>query len=326
MPHLGPCRIMLPAWLQFAEETNTGRLKMEDANGAPADVWALQVNCGPEAFGPLCEEERVQGFPQIALYPRTVLQKAKHQVLNIAFPINIIMMSMMGVDVQMPVEVKKQMAESFAEKARATVRERHLHSNATHHEIFREGCRLRGHLDVPRVPGTIHFEAKSANDRELNYAFTNVSHTFNHLSFGRPGAAADASQRLLGLLPGYGLHAKPLDGRSFTSERFHQGAHHYVKVVHTRLEHEESVRLYLYMHQWNLQTFSRYEAPRAKISYDVSPLEVVASHRRRWYDFATSTLALVGGAFAIIQIVYGVLASLPASPLEGRHGNKVGAL
>ena len=41
---------------------------------------------------------------------------------------------------------------------------------------------------MPRVPGTIHIHAKSAGDHVLNTAFTNVSHTVHHLSFGRPGS------------------------------------------------------------------------------------------------------------------------------------------
>jgi len=36
---------------------------------------------------------------------------------------------------------------------------------------------------VARVPGTLHFEAAHSRDLSLNFAYTNVSHTVNHLSF-----------------------------------------------------------------------------------------------------------------------------------------------
>ena len=38
-----------------------GRLVMKDADGARADAWALQVNCGAEGFPELCEQDLSAG-------------------------------------------------------------------------------------------------------------------------------------------------------------------------------------------------------------------------------------------------------------------------
>ncbi|CAE8710072.1 unnamed protein product [Polarella glacialis] len=325
VPEAQQCNVMLQAWMNFSADANSGQLKLHDADGAVADIWGLQVNCASEAFQSLCEDEKVDGVPKVRLYPRTVSkQGSRHFIgLNFVFPMEIIMMSMVS---KMPPVFMQRLTDQIVSKAEISLKQRHLHTHATHHNIFKEGCRLRGHLDVPRVPGTLHFEARSASDYQLNYAYTNVSHTVNHLSFGRPGGHPSDTELLLSLLPaGYAAQqAQPLEGRSFVSEHFHLAAHHYVKVVHTRLESDESVRLYLYMHQWNWRTYPRHEPPKTKISYDVSPLEVVASHSRRWYDFATSTLAIVGGAFSSVQILYGLLSSV--STLGQPGGRKVDVL
>ncbi len=40
------------------------------------------------------------------------------------------------------------------------------------------------------------------------------------------------------------------------------------------------------------------EVPEAKFSYDISPMSVViSSKRRRWYEFVTSLMAIIGGTF-----------------------------
>ena len=47
------------------------------------------------------------------------------------------------------------------------------------------GCMLVEYLVVKNVPGNFHIEAQSAN-HNFHGENTNVSHTVNHMSFGRP--------------------------------------------------------------------------------------------------------------------------------------------
>merc|ERR1712066_926768 len=117
-----------------------------------------------------------------------------------------------------------------------------------------------------------------SRQKTLNLAFTNVSHTVHHLSFGESSVQGTA------LLPSeFRQHTQPLDGRSFTVDRFHQAPHHYIKVVHTRFE-KSPVRIYQQTHQWTVRTVPRKTIPQARFSYDLSPVEVMVQRgERRWY-------------------------------------------
>eukprot|EP00927_Polykrikos_kofoidii_P054722 TRINITY_DN49105_c0_g1_i1.p1 TRINITY_DN49105_c0_g1~~TRINITY_DN49105_c0_g1_i1.p1 ORF type:complete len:503 (-),score=61.58 TRINITY_DN49105_c0_g1_i1:108-1616(-) len=302
----GPCRILLKPWMHFASDVNEGRTVMKDADGADANIRALQVNCAPDAFGKVCEEQGIQGFPRIRLYPRSVAKEPPHVDVSIPLPAPIVMMSMAGVKVEMSNETEKHMYDMLVDHSQKLVAKRHLHTKVGHHAIFAESCRLTGHLDVPRVPGTLHFEARSATDHKLNYAFTNVSHRVNHLSFG-------INDEMSVAVPDeYGFQARPLDDQAFVSTKFHQAAHHHIKVIHTRREYERGRSVYLMTHQWHLRTTPRHEPPKARLSYDLAPVEVIVSHSRRWYDFATSTLGIVGGAFSSLSMVYGGISAMRA--------------
>merc|ERR1712032_215263 len=105
----------------------------------------------------------------------------------------------------------------------------------------------------------------------------------------------------------YKNHFNPLDDKAFISPKFHLAPHHYIKVVHTRSQHHD-IRSYQQTHQWSVQTQHRKIAPQAKFSYDISPVEVLVSTSvRRWYDFVTSVLAIIGGTFTIAYMTHGVV-------------------
>ena len=56
--------------------------------------------------------------------------------------------------------------------------------DAHYHRQSAAGCRLHGFVNVARVPGTLHIEAKHTTDKSINYAYVNTSHTVNSFSFG----------------------------------------------------------------------------------------------------------------------------------------------
>lgn len=48
--------------------------------------------------------------------------------------------------------------------------------------------------------------------------------------------------------------------------------------------------------------------PEAKFSYDLSPMSVhIKKRRRKWYDFLTSVLAIVGGTFTLGGVLDNIL-------------------
>jgi len=52
---------------------------------------------------------------------------------------------------------------------------------------------------------------------------------------------------------------------------------------------------------------NRKSVPQAKFSYDLSPVEVIVTKgERRWYDFLTSILGIIGGTYSSIALAHGL--------------------
>jgi hypothetical protein len=240
-------------------------------------VRVLKINCVD--FEETCQEQRVSGFPTVRLYRRGA--KSDKEKVEYHGPRNLEGLS------------------SFLQKQ---VAQRHLHAGATYHEMFAEGCRISGFVEVARVPGVVHFQAAHSQDRTLNLAFTNVSHLVHHFSFG------EAPRRsIFGLPAEYKRHVNPLDGRTFAVDKFHKAPNHFIKVVHTRFV-ETGLRSYQQTHQDSVRTLQRNTVPQAKFAYDLAPVEVVVSSgERRWYDFVTSVFAIIGGAFSMMSMMTGMI-------------------
>lgn len=273
-PH---CRMFGPIWDQFEKELNSEKDPVVDADGVKANVRALKINCVD--FEETCQQQKVQAFPTVRLYRRGSSGKN-------------------WVDFR-----GQRRGEALLEFAKEEVKKRHIHTGAHYHDIFAESCRIKGSVEVARVPGTLHFQAVHNSERTLNLAFTNVSHTVQSLTFG---GNALMNKFLLFGLGGVGVNLDPLAGKTFVVSRFHQAPHHYLKVVHTKLP--SKARVYQQTHQWSARNVARHAVPQAKFSYDLSPVEVVISYSpRRWYDYITSVFAIIGGAFTFMSMTSSLL-------------------
>mmetsp|Transcript_95377 Transcript_95377/g.267137 ORF Transcript_95377/g.267137 Transcript_95377/m.267137 type:complete len:463 (+) Transcript_95377:160-1548(+) len=270
-PH---CRQFASTWGQFEDQLNSGQDPVLDADGAKANIRVLKINCVD--FEEACRDQRVQGFPTIKLFRRGAKDSWEYN--------------------------GARTVEGLAAFAREEVGKRHMHTGVTYHEIFSEGCRITGKVEVARVPGTVHFQAAHTNEKTLNLAFTNVSHKIHSFTFG------SSPEKGMNMLPSeFRRHANPLDGKTFTVDKFHQAPHHFIKVVHTRFE-KSNIRSYQQTHQWSVRTVPRKTVPQAKFSYDLSPVEVIVRKGdRRWYDFLTSVFAIIGGAFTVMSMTSGFL-------------------
>ena len=50
--------------------------------------------------------------------------------------------------------------------------------------------------------------------------------------------------------------------------------------------------------------YANEDIPEAKFNYDISPMSVVISSKnRRWYDFLTSLMAIIGGTFTVLGLI-----------------------
>jgi len=272
-PH---CKQFAPTWAKFEEAVNSGHEQVKDADGEVANVRVLKINCVD--FQDACREQKVRGFPSIRLYRRG--QEGKN----------------------FQVHQGPRTQEGLNAWVRSVVSQAHTHVNAAYHDIFNEGCRLSGHLEASRVPGTLHFQAMHTREHSVNLALTNVSHVVHHFSFG------ESPRGTLKHLPKeYRRNVSPMDGVIYVTDKFHKAPHHFIKVVHTRFE-GSNLRSYQQTHQWSTRTLQRNAIPQAKFSYDLSPVEVVVSKGdRRWYDYLTQLFAIVGGTFSVMSMTVGFL-------------------
>jgi len=277
-PH---CRAFGPTWDQFERDLNAESNPVVDADGVKANVRALKINCVD--FEETCQQQKVQAFPTIRLYKRGSGGKN-------------------WIDFH-----GQRAADALSQFAREEVKKRHMHTGVKYHDIFTESCRIKGFVEVARVPGTVHFQAMHNKERTLNLAYTNVSHIVHSFTFGHHVFAGLISPAALLIPAEYRKHLDPLGGRTFTVDRFHQAPHHYIKVVHTRFE-GTGMKSYQQTHQWSARNVARKAVPQAKFSYDLAPVEVVVRKTdRRWYDYMTSIFAIIGGAFTFMSMTSGVI-------------------
>eukprot|EP00931_Biecheleriopsis_adriatica_P076051 TRINITY_DN49800_c0_g1_i1.p1 TRINITY_DN49800_c0_g1~~TRINITY_DN49800_c0_g1_i1.p1 ORF type:complete len:468 (-),score=105.65 TRINITY_DN49800_c0_g1_i1:66-1469(-) len=271
----GHCRNFAPTWTAFEKSVNEGQIVPKDAKGEKVDIHVLKMNCVD--FEEVCQEQHIRFFPSVRLYRRG----AKDNYIEYQ-----------GARTQ-------EAMQSWVQEETA---KRSLHTGVTYHDMFAEGCRLSGTVEVARVPGTVHFQAGSTKQKDINPSFTNVSHTVHHFSFGESPRGLKS-----GLPSQYKRHVNPLDGQTFTVDKFHKAPSHFIKVVHTRFE-ETGLRSYQQTHQWSVRTLQRATTPQAKFSYDLAPVEVVVSKgNRRWYDYITQIFAITGGAFTVMSMTTGFL-------------------
>lgn len=270
------CRNFAPTWFDFEKSVNERKITANDADGQAASVHLLRLNCVD--FQDTCKEQMIRGFPAVRLYRRGAKKGEFDEYTG------------------------ERNADGMTRWMQSIVAKRHLHTGATYHSIFAEGCRVAGSVNVARVPGTVHFQVGQSKERDINPAFTNVSHTVHHFSFG------EAPRGLKASLPSqYRSHANPLDGQTFVVDKFHKAPSHFIKVVHTRFE-DSDLRSYQQTHQWSVRTLQRGTTPQAKFSFDLSPVEVVIGKAdRRWYDYITQIFAITGGAFTVMSLAAGVL-------------------
>ncbi|CAL1134125.1 unnamed protein product [Cladocopium goreaui] len=253
------------------------KMQFQDAEGKQTTVKFLKMNCVD--FQGKCQEEKIQAFPTIRLYKR---DGSFEQFQN------------------------KRTVKNILDFITHTVRNSHL-MVAQHHAIFDQGCQVQGRLYVARVPGHFGLQAEAHGAVNVNPALTNVSHQIRHLSFGMQDAKGWAERQSI---PKDMLqNIQPLDGRSFSVDRFHEAPQHYLKVVSTKVQGKEGV-FYQMTHTDRVRKLERTsdKATQARFSYDFSPMSVVVKEKsKKWYEFLTSLMAILGGTFTIVELTSGAV-------------------
>ena len=170
----------------------------------------------------------------------------------------------------------------------------------------RDGCNLVGYVEVPRVPGHLHFV--SSNKDEDNA----VNHQLHHLSFG-PRLDSDFAVTHLK------DHRISVPEKRFSNARSHE---HYMKILPTRHVMSdfavETFRYTMKSHS-NLKSGDEKMTSEVRFTYDISPL--VVEYREEtvpFYHFMTSLCAVVGGVYALIGF-----ADMVVYYSSGMRGEKV---
>lgn len=188
--------------------------------------------------------------------------------------------------------------------------ERALQRTHRHHEeivpnsVEHVGCQLVGSLYMNRVPGHFFIQAQSTG-HTLDPLMTNLSLMIHHLSFhgmdkdgGRKQSHSPQSSVVVP--DNFVRLVAPMDGVAYVTQELHQSHHLHLKLVPTNYYD------YQVLHTSHLSLYPVDRVPEVKFVMDISPIAVhYRMHRRPWYDYLTSILAIVGGSFTLL----GMLAS-----------------
>ena len=174
------------------------------------------------------------------------------------------------------------------------------------------GCEVSGYLLLDRAPGNFHIFARS-EEHDLVPQMTNLSHHINELSFEDfyEGTVMTRKRSADGLPLNLKQKVNALDGATFTTFNLHEAYHHYIKLVSTNFQtssNKKNGRAYQMVVKSQIAYYQSQVIPIAKFQYDYSPVSV--THRvksRKWYDYMTSLLAIVGGMFTVIGMLEGSL-------------------
>ncbi|KAG5179567.1 endoplasmic reticulum-golgi intermediate compartment-domain-containing protein [Tribonema minus] len=271
------CQRLAPTWEAFAETAT------EDM----PQLRVIKVDC--VANHALCSAQRIHAFPTIRFFKDGVAEAADYRRDR---------------SLQALLEYSNALVGGDASQIRRFQRVTKDHP----------GCQISGFILVNRVPGNFHIEAQSKH-HHINPAITNVSHVVHNLSFGTqyPVRAfyARAPRALEGILEG----TLRMQDETFVTKDLHAAPHHYVKVVSTFLGKEwnyrganEDVLQYQMIVANQIMPYDVEDVPEAKFSFDLSPMCVhVRTRARRWYDFVTSVMAIVGGTFTVVGVVDSIL-------------------
>ena len=159
------------------------------------------------------------------------------------------------------------------------------------------GCQLTGSLLLNRVPGNFYIQAYSPA-HNLAPHMTNCSHEINFLSF--VPSNIDRSKRSAPVPHNFYESTVPMNGNVYMTTNLHEAYHHYIKLIST------NGNSFQVLQSSQLSTYPRDSTPEAKFIIDLSPIAMNYETRsRKWYDYITSLMAIIGGTFTVVGFFEG---------------------
>ena len=307
------CRALAPTWETLAEimldaaekrvhEGDYSPEEYEQAKKMELPVLIAKVDCVKHHT--LCMEQRITGYPTLRLFTygerygdfwghRTILgftqflSMVEHALTD-------------NVGLSHAVEAAgRRMNISEEERVWTEALEQTRHGTVQNwNPLDHPGCQLSGILLMDRAPGHFYIQAQSKS-HDLAPHMTNVSHVVHELSFGDLAMGKFATRHTKKLIPGNLFESMaPMDGNVYRTHNLHEAYHHYLKLVST------NVHAYQVMQSSQLSLYRPDRVPEAKFIVDLSPISVsYRTTRRRWYDYITSVMAIIGGTFTVVGIL-----------------------
>jgi thiol-disulfide isomerase/thioredoxin len=268
------CREFHPQWDRMAKkihgDTDNAPQTFVDRDGTMRGVRLIKMNCVD--FQDLCQEKGIDAYPMLRLYKAdgtfSVFEGKRDEADLIRW-------------IERTVKMKS-------------------YGWATHHEAFERGCNAKGRFQVPRVPGHLELMA-GGGDQTLNPRMTNVSHKMNHLSFSDPEDGRYHRKSWASLPHNMLDYVSPMDGSIWATKNYHEAYVHDIKVISTVSQRGASS--YTFSHTPHLSRLPVEMVPQAQFHYDIEPFSIhVKQHEKKWYDFCTSTLAIMGGTYVMMRL------------------------
>lgn len=277
------CQRLEPTWESVAADVHH-RYSEQDGR-----IRFLKIDCTKEQQ--LCQEHQIAGFPSIRVYRKGADQTTVHGQKEHE--------SYQG-------DRTKTSLLAFAETLVLSAGQPHRFLHGVSREVKTPGCNLSGFVLVKKLPGTLHFLAKSQS-HSFDFHAMNMSHVVHHWFFGNKPSprrhTALARLHPMGLSEDW--HDK-LATQVFSSTNQRVTYEHYAQVVLTTVDPKQgalsSYDAYEYVvHSHNFNTD---EIPAARFSYAQSAIQIIVTEEKRaWYHFVTTLCAIVGGVYVVAGMI-----------------------
>lgn len=285
------CQRLEPTWESVTLDVHT---KYPEADGR---IRFVKVDCTAEVQ--LCRDHIITGFPSIRVFRKGSDELNVHGMRDHE--------SYRG-------DRTKEALVAFADNLVPSAGQPHHFIRGVTRVAKSSGCALSGFVLVKKVPGTLHFLAKSPS-HSFDHQDMNMSHVVHYLYAGNK--PSPRRRKVLEQLHPLGLKddwADKLAGQDFTARNALTTFEHYLQIVLTTVEPKKrlpdgNIDAYEYtVHSHMYNTDRELFIPTAKFSYDMSPIQIVVTQTAKaFYHFITTTCAIIGGVFTVAGILDGLL-------------------
>eukprot|EP00894_Picocystis_sp_ML_P004973 jgi/Pico_ML_1/55490/g1166.t1 len=257
------CQKLAPAWEKAAEIVHK---KYADD---PAPIRFAKVDC--TRHREICSTNHIQGYPSMRVFRHGSDIKrgavSRHNAYN-------------G---DRTVEALTKFADFLVTEESAM---------AATPTVKSPGCRLKGFVDVHKVPGAVFITARSVGGHSFDNSMMDMGHVVNKLEYGYP----IADTRIVSKMFPSALEAKNmgrLNKKTFVSKKPHTTQEHYMQVVKTSIESKKLLGgkklIETYQYTAHSHSFQSTDLPRA--TFRTASVAHCASQKHRLVFLGTPDVA-----------------------------------